>query len=165
MISQKVLYQTPFNYQDAHECEAAVLCCIDFRFWRETMNFVESYFKIKSYDFPKLPGSAKAIIESNGEDLASSCIEVPCNLHKVKKIIIINHEDCGAYGGSKPFRGDEEAEQEFHEKELAKAFKEIKSIYPDKEVYTVYARLSQQDSKVEFVEVEVEKEHKMNQAA
>ncbi|MFW5884803.1 MAG: carbonic anhydrase [Patescibacteria group bacterium] len=171
MTGQKVLYQTPFHHKDVHKCEAVVLCCIDFRFWRETMNFVESYFKIKSYDFPKLPGSAKAIIESKGEDLASSCVEVPCNLHKVDKIILVNHEDCGAYGGSKPFQGDKEAEQEFHEKELARAFRVIKSQHPDKEIHTIYARLNRQNTEIEFVKVEAEKisleedDRKISQAA
>ncbi|MFO7806965.1 MAG: carbonic anhydrase [Candidatus Moraniibacteriota bacterium] len=152
MASQKVLYRAPYNYPNVHECDAAAICCIDFRFWRETMEFIDNYFKVKSYDFPKLPGAAKAIIESNGNDLASSCVEVPCELHNIKKIILVNHEDCGAYGGSKPFEGDKKAEQEFHEQELTKAAEIIRKKYPEKEVHIIYAKLSPENKEIEFIE-------------
>jgi hypothetical protein len=154
MAGQKVLYRTSYDYSGIHECEAVVFCCIDFRFWRETEEFVDNYFQLASYDFPKLPGSAKAIIESNGEDLASSCVSVPCDLHNIEKVILINHEDCGAYGGSKPFKGDKKAEQEFHERELKKAAEIIQEKFPEKEVHLVYARLNAKNDGIEFIEIE-----------
>ena len=53
-----------FKYKGIHFCEAVVLACIDFRFWKKTMKFVEGSppaggLGIKSYDFPKMPGAAK----------------------------------------------------------------------------------------------------------
>src|SRR5665647_270213 len=103
-----------FNFKGVHHCEAVVLSCIDFRFWKETIEFIEKELKIEDFDFPSLPGSAKAINESTGEDVAFKCISVPVELHKAQKIIIINHEDCGAYGGSEKFGGNSAQEQEFH---------------------------------------------------
>ena len=101
-----------FKYKGVHNCEAVVLACIDFRFWKETMKFVEEELGIKSYDFPKMPGAAKAINDCLSEvDVPMKCIGVPCDLHQVQKIVIVNHADCGAYGGSKQFKGDAEAEQ------------------------------------------------------
>lgn len=149
----------PFKFKDIHSCEAVVLCCIDFRFWRETVEFVGKSptaggLDIKSFDFPSLPGAAKAINESNGEDLAMSCISVPCDLHHAKKIVIINHQDCGAYGGSAKFNGDSVAEQNFHEEELKKAKAKISQKYPDKEYILVYARLADDKENIEFVTVE-----------
>ncbi len=146
-------YRTAFCYDGVHKCEAVVLCCIDFRFWRETMQFADEKLKIKSYDFPKLPGAAKAINESNEEDVSQNCICVPCDLHKVKKIIIVNHEDCGAYGGSGKFEGDKDAEQEFHSQELRKAREIIKQKHPDKEIMLYYARLSENNQQVQFIEI------------
>ena len=105
--------KTKFNYKGIHSCEAVVLCCIDFRFWRETLEFAEKELGLKSFDFPSLPGAAKAINEGN--DLALGCVSVPCDLHHAKKIVIVNHADCGAYGGSSKFDGNSEAEQKFHE--------------------------------------------------
>lgn len=145
----------PFKYKDIHSCEAVVLTCIDFRFWRETLEFIEKELKLTSFDFPSLPGSAKAI---NGclqeEDLAMSCISVPCNLHHAKKIVIVNHEDCGAYGGSKKFEGDKASEQSFHEAELRKAKEIILKKYPEKEVILVYAKLVDDGEAIEFVVVD-----------
>jgi carbonic anhydrase len=141
--------KTAFKFKDVHFCEAVVLSCIDFRFWKETVEFVEKELGIKTFDFPSLPGAAKAINESDGEDLAMSCISVPCDLHHVKKIVLINHQDCGAYGGSGKFQSEEE-EQKFHEEELKKAKVKISEKYPDKEYVLVYAKLTDDKNNIDF---------------
>jgi hypothetical protein len=141
-----------FKYKEVHTCEAVVLACIDFRFWKETMRFVEDELGIKSYDFPKMPGAAKAINECQNEiDVPMKCIGVPCDLHHVEKIVIVNHADCGAYGGAKEFKGDLEAEQKFHEGELQNAREIILAQYPGKEVVLVYAKLVDQGENIEFI--------------
>jgi hypothetical protein len=146
--------KTPFNYKDIHSCEAVVLCCIDFRFWKETMKFVEEELGIKSYDFPKMPGSAKAINDCQNEiDVPMKCIGVPCDLHHAEKIVIVNHADCGAYGGSKEFKGDLEAEQKFHEEQLRNAKEKILKYYPGKEVVLVYAKLVDEGESIEFIKI------------
>lgn len=138
-----------FKFKDIHHCEAVVLCCIDFRFWRETLEFVEKELGIKNYDFPKIPGAAKYINEKN--DLAMQCISVPCGLHHAEKIVIVNHQDCGAYGGSAKFNNDSEAEQKFHEAELRKAKNIIAEKYPDKEIILIYAKLVDEKDGIEFI--------------
>ncbi|MDO8529337.1 MAG: hypothetical protein Q7S18_01580 [bacterium] len=141
-----------FRFQGVHHCEAVVLTCIDFRFWRETLKFVEEELKIKDFDFPSLPGSAKAINEcASAVDLAMNCIGVPVNFHHAEKIVIVNHQDCGAYGGSAKFGGDGEAEQKFHEGELQKAKEKVLSVYPDKEVILVYAKLIDDGNSIDFL--------------
>jgi len=72
-------------------------------------------------------------------------------LHHVRKIVIINHQDCGAYGGSAKFNGNAEAEQKFHEEELRKAKSIILEKYPDKEVVLVYAKLADEGENIEFI--------------
>jgi carbonic anhydrase len=145
----------PFSYKNIHSCEAAVLACIDFRFWKETMQFAEGELGIKTYDFPKLPGAAKAINDCLSEvDVAMKCIGVPCDLHHVEKIVIVNHADCGAYGGSVQFKGDLEAEQKFHEGELKKAKEKILAQYPGKEVVLIYAKLVDEGENVDFLRVD-----------
>lgn len=145
----------PFRYKDVHQCEAVVLTCIDFRFWRETLEFVKKELDLVSFDFPSLPGSAKAINEcASGDDLAMTCIGVPVDLHHAKKIVVVNHEDCGAYGGSKKFAGDKNAEQTFHEAELKKAKAVILEKYPEKEVVLIYARLTDEKEAIEFLTVD-----------
>ena len=145
----------PFKYKDIHNCEAVVLTCIDFRFWRETLEFIEKELNLTSFDFPSLPGSAKAINECASEgDLAMSCVGVPVDLHHAKKVVIVNHEDCGAYGGSKKFGGDKNVEQKFHEEELRKAKEKILTVFPNVEVILIYARLVEQMDAIDFVGID-----------
>ena len=144
--------KTEFKFKGIHNCDAVVLACIDFRFWKETMKFAEEELGIKTYDFPKMPGSAKAINECQNEvDVPMKCIGVPCDLHHAQKIVIVNHTDCGAYGGSKEFKGDSEAEQKFHEGELQKAKEKILKYYPGKEVILAYAKLVDEGENIDFV--------------
>ena len=143
----------PFKFKNIHACEAVVLTCIDFRFWRETVKFVEDGLGIESFDFPSLPGAAKAINEAMSDDaIAVQCISVPHDLHHIKKAVIVNHQDCGAYGGSKVFNGDEAAEQSFHEAELKKAKAKVLAKYPDLEVILVYAKLTDNGENIENIE-------------
>lgn len=140
-----------FKFKDVHSCDAVVLTCIDFRFWRATAGFVEKELGIENFDFPSLPGSAKAINECLlDSDVALQCIGVPVSLHHAKRVVIVNHEDCGAYGGSKAF-GSPEDEQNFHEKELKKAKSKLEEKYPDKKYILVYARLTEEKENIEFV--------------
>ena len=144
----------PFKFKGIHHCIAAVLCCIDFRFWQETVDFVKTELGIQDFDFPSLPGSAKTINECEGDlELAMQCVNIPCDLHQAKKIVIVNHADCGAYGGIKKFKGDIEAEQKFHEEELRKAKAKVLAKYPDKEVILVFAKLVDNGDNIEFITV------------
>lgn len=144
----------PFNHKNRHSCEAVVLACIDFRFWKETVQFVEEELGIKSYDFPKMPGAAKAINDCESEvNVPMQCIGVPCDLHHVQKVVIVNHADCGAYGGASQFNGDIEAEQKFHKEELKKAKEKILANYPGKDIILAYAKLVDGAEFVEFITV------------
>lgn len=147
-------FKVPFQYAGVHSCEAVVLACIDFRFWKETAQFVEQKLGIASYDFPKLPGAAKAINEGSEGDITQLCLSVPCDLHHVEKIVIINHSDCGAYGGAKAFGNDPGKEQAFHEEELKKAREILKGKYPDKEVILAYAKLVDDGKAIEFIQID-----------
>lgn len=145
----------PFKFKNIHHCEAVVLTCIDFRFWRETLEYVESELGVKFFDFPSLPGAAKAINDcASDTDITMKCVSVPRDLHHAKKLVIVNHEDCGAYGGSQIFSGDEVAEENFHKQELKKAKEKILAKYPDLQVILIYARLADNGENIEFVTVD-----------
>jgi len=152
----------PFKFKNIHSCEAVILTCIDFRFWRETVKFIEEELDIKFFDFPSLPGAAKVINTGvtkaiknflSGDDLVMQCVSVRRDLHHAKKLVIVNHQDCGAYGGSKVFNGDESAEQKFHEEELKKAKVKVLKKYPDLEVILVYAKLVDGGESIEFIKL------------
>ena len=140
-----------FAYKDTHACEAVVICCIDFRFWKETVKFVEEGLGIKDFDLNSVPGSVKSINEEI--DLAFQGVDVPCRLHHVKKIVLVNHFDCGAYGGSKQFAGGESEEEVFHRQEILSAKNRLAEMFPDQEIITVLAKLDRNHSEIEFVKI------------
>lgn len=119
------------------ECEAVVLSCVDYRFWLDIVDYVQNVLNIRKFDFPSIPGGVQAIIKGN--ELALNCIHVPVALHQVSKIILVNHEDCGAYGGSENFLQGHGHERTTHENDLSVASRILSKKYPDLEIIALYA--------------------------
>ena len=70
-----------------------------------------------------------------------SNINISLKLHDPDLIVLVNHEDCGAYGGSKKFASKEEEEQ-FHEQELDKAQETLsKIIGSDKKIEKIFLKI------------------------
>ena len=87
-----------------HNCEALVLMCIDFRFWQDIQKHLAKN-GLKNYDMLAFPGASLGL--SSGSNPAQkpllNAISISQNLHGIKKVVIVDHEDCGAYGGSSSF--------------------------------------------------------------
>ena len=121
----------------AHDAKAVLVTCMDFRFINDEM----SHMKDKGYDInfdcfvlagvsiginqKKYPEWAKALLDH---------IELSKKLHHTKKVVLLDHLDCGAYRlfGS-PFTTEEE-ERELHVKELKIAAEKIRTKFPDLKV-------------------------------
>ena len=103
-----------------HTCQALAIHCIDFRFQRFLNDYLEGRFA-GSYDRVAVAGGVK--------NLPLEQCEVSVRLHSPKTIVLIQHEDCGAYGGSKQF-ADLEAEKAFQTQELQKAAKVLQEKFP-----------------------------------
>ncbi|MBI2113217.1 MAG: hypothetical protein HYT50_01390 [Candidatus Wildermuthbacteria bacterium] len=105
----------------SHTCKALVLHCIDFRFRKSLTNFLESKFG-DSYDLVSVAGSVKSLVSDNPEgNFILEQMKISDKLHKPQTILLIQHEDCGAYGGSAAFGNDFSKEQEYQNAELEKA--------------------------------------------
>ena len=76
----------------AHTCEAVVVHCIDFRLQQFLNEWLEKRFGKQNYDRISWAGGVRefAIVQTQ--------IRLSARLHNVKIAILINHEDCGAYG-------------------------------------------------------------------
>lgn len=95
-----------------HHCDLAVIKCIDFRFRQADQQFIEHQFGVTDFDLIGWPGAAKAVVhdEAMREKMTSTVKNVCSGLHAIKKLVILNHWDCGGYGGSQAFSSvDEEA--------------------------------------------------------
>lgn len=123
---------------DNHTCEAAVLLCIDLRFHEEkkSKNFLSAIRKhlgIEHIDPIVLAGAAKNLASPEDENFKKVVlrnIEISASLHGTKHVVLTNHIDCGAYGGSDKFE-NREKEFVFHRTELERARIVLAREFPD----------------------------------
>ena len=108
---------------EKHICQAVVIHCIDFRIQEAIHDFLQGFHGV---DHISLAGGVKELLEKGKESLTFSNLEISSRLHEPKKIILVQHEDCGAYGGSKAFENAQK-ETEFQREQLEKA-KELLSV-------------------------------------
>jgi carbonic anhydrase len=107
-----------------HTCEAVVVHCIDFRLQHFLNDWLEKRFGKQNYDRISWAGGVRefAIVQNQ--------IRISSRLHNVKKAILINHEDCGAYGAA--------GTKERHLSDLAYAEHAVKSMNLEVEKYYLH---------------------------
>ncbi|HEX9664443.1 MAG TPA: carbonic anhydrase [Patescibacteria group bacterium] len=127
----------------SHICQALILSCIDFRFVSAIHRFAEAEGLEGNYDYAALAGGSMDILEKSGQSIIINQIDIASRLHQIKKIYLIHHEDCGAYGGKKSFSSDEE-ELTKHKTDLQKTTAVIKNKFPDLEIINVFAHLKEE---------------------
>lgn len=110
-----------------HSCEAVVITCIDFRFQEYINKWISGNFSPKDFDRVAIAGGVFDF------DYIFKQVEISERLHHIKKVILINHEDCGAYGQA--------GTPEKHSEDLKNAAVKIKTQYPDLEISAYYLHL------------------------
>jgi carbonic anhydrase len=94
-------------------------------------------FGYNDFDLICLRGGSKAVIDESSRGAIFESIDAAIRLHGVKRVIIVDHIDCGAYGGSNIFANCSE-EESFHLTRLNEATSIIRAVYPSLEVVSVY---------------------------
>jgi carbonic anhydrase len=129
-----------FHFESSHEkyqCDAAILWCFDNRFELAFRKFLKR-IGVNNSDPIKIAGGAKCLaspeLESDRKFVLDQ-IRKSMNLHGTKRVILMVHSDCGAYGGlAGGFAGDTRAEAAHHERELARASANLLEAIPGLEV-------------------------------
>ena len=109
------------------QCEAVVVTCIDFRFQEFFDPWLRERLRHGNYDRIGIAGGVK-----NWETVFGQ-IQIAKELHGVKTVLLVNHEECGAYG--------EEGTLHRHETDLREARDNVRERFPDVDVALYYARL------------------------
>jgi carbonic anhydrase len=107
----------------SHHCKYLIAHCIDFRIQKKVKQFMEDENLPDDCDVVSVAGASKDI------DFLLGQIGISVRLHETKEVILANHTDCGAYGGSSKFSSIEE-EKKFHIGEMEKAKAAILEKYP-----------------------------------
>lgn len=118
-----------------HQAEAIITTCIDYRLQDEIDNWIKKQFKPKTYDRVSLAGDVK-----NLEQVLEQ-VKIAHDLHRIRKVIMINHEDCGAYGKDRTY--------ERHVHDLKYAENKIENLYPDLKVEIYYLHLDGEFEKIQ----------------
>lgn len=113
-----------------HSCEAVIVSCIDFRFQDYINKWIVEHFHPKTFDRIAFAGGVKSLDTILGQ------IEISERLHHIKKVILINHEDCGAYGDT--------GTTAKHVQDLKEAKDQIKQQFPNLDVESYYLHLDGQ---------------------
>jgi carbonic anhydrase len=136
----------------SHTCDAFVLACIDFRFHHALAEPLKK-MQIFSYDLKCDAGAAKYLVSAEKpavRDWIFENIEIASRLHHVKKVVLVNHYDCGAYGGNQTWQNDA-AQLAFQTEQLQKAKRQVAEKFPHLQVIAVFAKPTADG--LEFVEV------------
>lgn len=137
-----------------HDCKTLIIHCIDFRFGDAIKNYLKEKNLLGDCDIVSVAGAAKNIadpkMESDKEFMLRQ-ISISASLHHIKEIIIMNHEDCGAYGGRKAFASYDEEKNRLTE-DMKKAAEIIHSQNPEIKITAVLAKIND-DGVVSFEEI------------
>lgn len=122
--------------------DAAVLCCFDERIRLVTNKFLRRNDILRP-DMIVVAGGAKTLASPRNDserDFILEQIRISVQLHKAPRVVLMNHSDCGAYGGLALFNGDPVAEAAHHEQELLRAARLVKSRFPQLEVQPYFVK-------------------------
>ncbi len=112
---------------NAHTCQNIVVTCIDFRFQEYIDSWIHQNLKVGDFDRVEFAGG---VYDS---ELIMKQIGISSRLHNIKKVYLMNHEDCGAYG--------DQGTYERHVQDLSNMRKNIATLYPDLSVETYFIHL------------------------
>ena len=130
--------------------KAMVLSCMDPRFQPIVYNYLKKKKLIGKYSAFTLAGSAIGVTASKFKKWHKTFwdnIDTSIKLHKIKKLIVINHRDCGAakiINGKKEFNRANETK--IHKNSFLKLRKLFKKKYPK---LTIELKLISLNQKVE----------------
>jgi hypothetical protein len=89
-----------------HEAEALLLTCMDFRFFLKIARIMDKFRLTKNYDHVILAGAALGAVvpeKPSWQETFRDHLTLAMDLHKIKRVIVMEHRECGAYG-EKGFR-------------------------------------------------------------
>ena len=114
----------------AAEPVALVICCKDYRYVQAIQRFVRRR-GIRWYDLKATAGGLRALQDSppGVRRWILQDVRLVVASHGVRRIVIVQHQDCAAYGGAAAFGGFE-AERAFHRRQFQRARRLLGRSFP-----------------------------------
>lgn len=147
--TREVIFRPIYRFKGIYQCDTAVIRCIEFRNRKEDRSFVRFSLGFDSFGLIGFAGSSKAFLR--GSKSAWKAVSLACNHEGCKRIVLMHHADCGAYGGQGVFGGDVIAEEKMHRSEMRQMKEKILEKHPNVEVIMVYVRMIEDFTKLQYV--------------
>jgi hypothetical protein len=126
--------------RDKYQCDAAIVWCFDNRFELGFRKYLKRIGVVNS-DPIKVAGGAKSLASPEQErdrEFVLEQIRKSIRLHDTRRVILMLHSDCGAYGGLAAFNHDVQAERIHHRNELRAAGEYLAHQLPGMEIDTYF---------------------------
>ena len=106
---------------------ALIICCKDYRYIQPIQRFAKRQLGIRWYDLKATAGGVLAMLDAPRlvRQWLLRDIDLVYRLHGVRRVILVHHEDCAAYGGSKEL-GNLARQKAFHRAKLQRATRFLK---------------------------------------
>jgi hypothetical protein len=124
-------------------CRTVVLSCIDYRIVGAAAEWLGRQGLLGACDWITAAGAARNLAsprKGGDREFVLDQIALSHRLRPKTDAILINHQDCGGYGGARAFSSERE-ERRAHEADLQRAAEVVRHAFPEITVRLVYARI------------------------
>lgn len=127
----------PLMARASGTAEALALTCIDYRLVDASVKFYDETLHLEDeYDHVGLAGASLAAVSPKFPSANAAFwdqLQIAKELHHVKKVIALDHRDCGAYkvAFGKHYAGEGKAEMEQHKRVMLHLQAALKRRHPD----------------------------------
>ena len=128
----------PIKSQDqktAQSSECFLISCMDFRLLDDIVMAMDKLGYNNNYDQFIVAGSSLGVCQDKFPHWGKSCLdhmEIGLKLHDFRKIMVIDHEDCGAYKKFFPeLIGNLELEKKYHKEYIQKLYEFLLTKFPN----------------------------------
>jgi carbonic anhydrase len=108
-------------------CDALVVHCMDYRLQKFIQPWITVRFGYDNFDIISLAGSV------HDYEMVLKYVQLAVQIHTIKTVCLINHEDCRAYGREGTYKR--------HRYDLLDTCKKINVLFPKLNVETFYLHL------------------------
>jgi carbonic anhydrase len=108
-------------------CDALVVHCMDYRLQKFLHPWIMSRFGADNFDIISLAGGV------HDYEMVLKYVQLAKQIHGITRVVLINHEDCRAYG--------KEGTYERHVADLLDTERKIEALFPGLEVDAFYLHL------------------------
>jgi hypothetical protein len=131
------------NLKGDHTASTLLISCVDFRLRDETESLMQDVLGLKDdYDEISIPGASLALANNKYPHWTQTLEEIIAilqDLHHIKRVIFLDHRNCGAYTLMLGKEHAETKDLEFaaHKDSLMKAKKVIQDKFPNLSVHSL----------------------------